>query len=220
MGEYGTVHRVADDPLETAANFREAGATHLHVVDLDGAKDGFCKNRALLIEIAAEFGGFCEIGGGIRDRAAAEDYLENGFSRVVLGSAAVESPDFLREMLKLYADRVAVGIDAKHGEVKTSGWTKGSGVHYLDFAKRCIVLGAKSIIYTDISRDGMLEGPSFEELGILNALGCEITASGGIRNLEDIRRLKEMGLAAAICGKSIYDGSLDLREALTLCGEV
>lgn len=220
MGDYGTTHKVAKDAIETAARFRDAGASHLHVVDLDGAKEGIRQNRELLIKIAAEFNGFCEIGGGIRDRAAAEDYLANGFSRVVLGSAAVDSPKFLAEMLRCYVEFVAVGIDAMNGEVKTSGWTRGSGIYYLDFVKKCVELGAKTIIYTDIARDGMLEGPNFDELETLTGVGCGITASGGIRDAADIKRLKSMGLYAAICGKSIYNGSLDLREALEICGEV
>ena len=217
MGDFDTAHRVAADPFETVETFKKAGVSHLHLVDLDGARDGVRQNRELIIEIAAAFGGFAEIGGGIRDISSAEDYLANGLSRVILGSAAVGDPAFLEYMLKNHARQTAVGIDAMEGEVRTAGWVKGAGVSYLDFARSCVERGAENIILTDISRDGMLEGPNLEMLEAISSLGCDITASGGIRDIDDIKQLKAMGLYGAICGKSIYAGTLDLEEAIKIC---
>ena len=218
-GDYATVYKVAEDPFAAVDAFRAAGARHLHLVDLDGARDGVRKNRALLIALARAFGGFCEIGGGIRDRAAAEDYLDNGFSRVVLGSTAVTDPAFLAEMLARHGERTAVGVDALAGEVRVSGWEKGGGVGYLSFIRDCMARGARHFIFTDIARDGMETGPNLAALAEIKALGCGLTASGGIRDGADLRALRALGVEAAICGKSLYAGTLDLGEALRLCEE-
>lgn len=214
-GDYGTAHRVADDPIAKAAAFKAAGADHLHLVDLDGARDGVRKNRELLMEIAKAFGGFTELGGGIRDLNALEDCLSAGINRAVIGSAAVQNPTFLKTAASEYGKRLSVGIDAKDGSVKTSGWTKDTGISYLEFAAFCDALGIDNIIFTDISRDGMQTGPNLEQLAALIAqVHCQVTASGGVRELCDIRALKSAGAYGAICGKSLYAGTLDLRAAI------
>ncbi len=216
-GDYATAHRVADDPLETARRFCADGAKWVHMVDLDGAKSGSAENMSIFREVAEKSGLKVELGGGIRDMAAVERCLDAGVERVILGSAAVKKPEFVKEAAGKYGERVAVGIDAREGLVSAEGWTEDSGVNYIELAKRMEDAGVRTIIFTDISRDGMLSGPNLEQLGALaGAVGCNITASGGIRGLDDIRELMRMGLYGAICGKSIYSGTLSLREAVSL----
>lgn len=218
-GDFGTAEKVAESPFETAARFREAGARYMHMVDLDGAKTGERPNRDLILRTVRESGLKTELGGGIRDMACVTDYLENGIDRVILGSAALQDPAFLKEAVHAYGDRIAVGIDAKNGFVATQGWLETSSVSYLDFAKTIEEIGVKYIIFTDINCDGMLSGPNFEQLAALqNAVSCHITASGGIRDITHIQRLKEMGLYGTICGKSIYSGTLDLAQAVEIGG--
>ena len=147
-------------------------------------------------------------------------YIEHGISRVILGSIAIQNPDLVKEAVREYGNRIAVGIDAKKSMVKSSGWLTESSIHYIEMAKQMESLGVETIIYTDISRDGTLEGPNLEQLqAIDNAVTTNIIASGGIRNLENIKVLKEMGLYGAICGKSIYKGTLSLKEAINCCIE-
>ena len=214
-GDYATAHKVAEDPLETAKRFRADGAEWVHMVDLDGAKSGEAANMEIFRSVAAESGLKVELGGGIRDMAAVERCLGAGIDRVILGSAALKDPALVREAAKKYAERIAVGIDARNGFVSAEGWTEDSSVGYIELAKRMEDAGVRTLIFTDISRDGMLSGPNLEQLGALSAaVSCNITASGGIRDIGDIRALKEMGLYGAICGKSIYSGTLSLREAL------
>lgn len=218
-GDFGTAEKVAESPFETAARFREAGACYMHMVDLDGAKTGERPNRDLILQTVRESGLKTELGGGIRDMACVTDYLENGIDRVILGSAALKDPAFLKEAIHAYGDRIAVGIDAKNGFVATQGWLETSSVSYLDFAKTIEEIGVKYIIFTDIDCDGMLSGPNFEQLAALqNAVSCHITASGGIRDIMHIQRLKGMGLYGTICGKSIYSGTLDLAQAVEIGG--
>ena len=218
-GDYGTVEKVAEDPFETAKAFRAAGAEYLHMVDLDGAKDGKRVNRALFLEMAKKTDLKIELGGGIRTMEAVDDYLTNGIERVILGSVAVKDPKFVREAVEKYGERVAVGIDAKNGMVATEGWLDTSNVSYLDLAKAMVSIGVKTIIFTDISRDGTLAGPNLEQLeAIQKAANCQIIASGGIRDLDDIRHLRDLGLYGTICGKSLYKGTLDLKTAILEAG--
>lgn len=218
-GDFGTAEKVAESPFETAARFREAGAYYMHMVDLDGAKTGKRPNRDLILQIVQESGLKTELGGGIRDMACVEDYLENGIDRVILGSAALKNPAFLKDAIRAYGERIAVGIDAKNGLVATQGWMENSDVSYLEFAKTVEDIGVKYIIFTDIDCDGMLDGPNFEQLAALQqAVSCRITASGGIRDISHIEQLKSMGLYGAICGKSIYSDTLDLAQAVGIGG--
>ena len=214
-GSFDTVHQVADSPLETARAFSAAGARHLHMVDLDGAKDGKRKNAAI-VQSVAEVGLNIELGGGIRSMVDLEAVFDLGVWRAVIGSAAVSDPEFVRQAVEKYGpERVAVGVDARDGLVRTAGWVENAGVDYLAFARRMEALGVQYLIFTDIDTDGMLSGPAFGRLKALqNAVSCSITASGGVSSNEDLRRLRDMGLYAAIVGKAWYAGAVDLAQAV------
>lgn len=219
-GDFATVHKVAENPIDTAMDFRKAGASWIHMVDLDGAKNGSTVNAPLFLKIAASCGLKVELGGGIRTMKTIASYIENGISRVILGSAAVKNPALVREAAEAFGERIAVGIDAKNEMVATEGWLDTSNVHYLDLAKQMEQTGVKTIIFTDISKDGTLQGANLEQLAAINdAVSCNIVASGGVRDLDDIKACKKMGLYGVICGKSLYSGSLSLEKAIELAGE-
>lgn len=219
-GDFATAHKVAEDPFVTAASFAQAGAKWIHMVDLDGAKSGGVKNAPIFLRVARESGLKVELGGGIRDMETVAYYLEGGVSRVILGSAAVKNPRLVREAVNRYGEQVAVGIDARDGMVATEGWLESGDVSYLDLAAEMAKIGVKYIIFTDIARDGMLSGANFEQLEALQAsVSCNIIASGGIRDISDIAKCKELNLYGAICGKSLYSGTLSLREAVEKAGE-
>ena len=214
-GDYGTAHKVAEDAVETAKSFLAAGAELIHMVDLDGAKDGSHANYDVVRRVLAETGAQIELGGGIRTMADVEAVLALGVSRVIIGSAAVKNPELVREAVAQYGDKIAVGIDALGGTVRTEGWLKDSGEDYIAFAKLMESYGVRTIIFTDIDKDGMLEGPNFEQLGRLRAaVSCGIVASGGVSTLSDIARLRDMGIDEAIAGKAVYTGALDLAAAI------
>lgn len=214
-GEYGTAEQVAPDPLYTARQFELGGAEYIHMVDLDGAKDGRTVNHDLICTVAKSVNVPVEIGGGIRSIETVRYYLENGLSRVILGSAALKNPELVKESVAEFGDRIAVGIDARDGKVSISGWTEESDTDYIEFARLMEKCGVRNIIFTDIDRDGTLSGANTEMLAKLNAaVGVEITASGGVRDVMDIQRLASLGLYGAIAGKSIYSGTLSLSEAI------
>lgn len=214
-GDFNTVEKVAESPLETALSFQKTGAQYLHMVDLDGAKDGNLANKEVFLEVAKETSLKIELGGGIRDEQSASFYLENGIERVILGSAAVKNPQLVKDLVKEYCDRIVVGIDAMHGMVKTEGWLDTSEVNYIDLAKEMESIGVQYIVYTDISKDGTLTGPNLQELKAINdQVNVNIIASGGISNIKDIKALKKLGVYGAICGKSLYKNTLSLAEAL------
>lgn len=218
-GDFTTAHQVADDPLATARAFHEAGARYIHMVDLDGARSGARQNGAIVQAVAEQSGLKVELGGGIRSMADLEEVFALGVWRCVIGSAAVSDPDFVREAAAKYGERIAVGIDAMDGIVKTSGWEQSSGLDYLDFAKSIDAIGVKTIIFTDIATDGMLSGPSFDRLAALQkTVGCQITASGGVSSNEDLSKLNAMGLYGAIIGKAYYAGTVDLAAAVKEAG--
>lgn len=214
-GDFATTHQVASDPVETARTFYAAGARYLHMVDLDGAKDGVRKNGDL-VRAVVQVGLKVELGGGIRSMADLKEVFSLGVWRAVIGSAAVSSPEFVREAVEEYGpERIAVGIDAKDGVVRVAGWVEDSGEEYLAFARRMEGLGVRHIIFTDIDTDGALSGPSFARLRALQeAVSCAITASGGVSSNADLRALADMGLDAAIIGKAWYTGAVDLRQAV------
>ncbi len=220
QGDFATVHQVADDPVTTARAFREAGATHIHMVDLDGARDGARKNGEIVREVART-GLRVELGGGIRSLADAEAVFALGVWRAVIGSAAVADPDFVRAAVRRWGgDRIAVGIDARDGRVRTAGWVEDAGLDYLDFARQMEALGVTTLIFTDIDTDGTLAGPSFSRLEALQrAVGCRLIASGGVSSNGDLRRLRDMGLYGAIVGKAWYAGRIDLKQAVEEAGE-
>ena len=214
-GEFDTVHQVADDPLATAKAFYEAGARYIHMVDLDGAKDGVRKNGDIVRAVAERSGLKVELGGGIRSMVDLEAVFDLGVYRAVIGSAAVSHPEFVRDAVEKYGERIAVGIDTKDGKVKTAGWIEDSGLDFISFAKSMESIGVKSIIFTDIDTDGTLQGPAFKRLEQLrDAVSCRIIASGGVSNNEDIRNLADMDMFGAIIGKAYYAGTVDLTQAV------
>ena len=219
-GDFGTVHQVSDDPIRTAKVFEDAGARIIHMVDLDGALDGQRKNGEIVKAVAASTIAKIELGGGIRtmDDIRAADAL--GVWRFIIGSAAVSNPDFVRQAVAEYGERIAVGIDARDGRVSTHGWVKDSGIDAVDFARKMEEIGVKTIIFTDIDTDGTLQGPPIEKLRQLRAaVNCEIIASGGVAVLDDIRNLRDLGADGAIIGKAYYAGTIDLNEAVKEAGE-
>lgn len=214
-GDYATSQKVAEDPVQTAVSFQNDGAEWLHMVDLDGAKDGRPINSSVILGILKSTSMKIEIGGGIRDMNTLEFYLSQGISRVILGSAAVKNPDFVKEAVQNYGESIAVGIDARAGKVAAEGWLDTSEVNYIDLAKNMESIGVKYIIFTDISRDGTLSGPNLVQLDALNnSVSCDIIASGGVSNLKDILNLTSLRLYGAICGKSLYTGDLNLKQAI------
>lgn len=214
-GDYGTAHKVAENPLQTARSFEAAGAEWIHMVDLDGAKDAALVNKDIFLEVARETSLKVEVGGGIRTMEAVDFYLSNGISRVILGSAAVKNPAFAKEAVEKYGDRIAIGIDARNGMVAAEGWLDTSDVYFVDLAKEMDRIGVKTIIFTDISRDGTLSGPNLAQLREINsAVSCDIIASGGVSGIDDIAALRDEGLYGAIAGKAIYTGDLDIADAI------
>ena len=220
-GDYDTAEVVAQDPLSTAKRFQEQGARWLHMVDLDGAKDGKPQNQQLIFDVVENTDLHVEVGGGIRDMDTVEYYLNRGVSRVILGSAALRDPEFVRQAVKRHGKQIAVGIDALDGKVAAEGWLEQSQVDYVDFAKEMESLGVQYLICTDIHQDGTMNGPNLVMLDKLNrAVHCHIIASGGVSSLLDIVSLYDLGLYGAIAGKSLYTGALDLRTAIIACHKI
>ena len=213
----------ADDPAEMALKWAGLGAEFLHLVDLDGALAGEGKNVPVIERILKSVNIPVQLGGGIRNLETIEKLLELGVTRLILGSAAVKNPELVAEACKKYPGHIAVGIDAKNGEVAIEGWGQGSGVAATELAKKMASFGVETIIYTDISRDGMLSGVNVEATAALaRACGAPIIASGGVASLDDIRRVKAVeidGVQGCIIGKAIYTGAVDLKEALALAKE-
>ena len=213
----------ADDPAEMALKWAGLGAEFLHLVDLDGALAGEGKNVPVIERILQSVSIPVQLGGGIRNLVTIEKLLSLGVTRLILGSAAVKNPALVEEACKKYPGHIAVGIDAKNGEVAIEGWGKGSGVAATELAKKMAAYGVETIIYTDISRDGMLSGVNVEATAALaRACGVPIIASGGVASIEDIRRVKAVeadGVQGCIIGKAIYTGAVDLQEALALAKE-
>ena len=216
-GDYGTVQKVAESYMDTARSFEAAGAEWIHMVDLDGAKDATQQNKDIFVDVARNTGLRVEVGGGIRSLDTVEMYLSAGISRVIIGSAAVKNPQLVKDAVKEFGERIAVGIDAKNGYVATEGWLETSDLLFTVLAKEMSRIGVKYIIFTDISKDGTLSGVNAEQLEQINtSCSAEIIASGGVHTIEDIRICKKLGLYGTICGKSLYSGSLDLKEAISL----
>lgn len=214
-GDFNTVERVASDYMETAKSFEKSGATWIHMVDLDGAKVGKPINTEIYLDVAKNTNLKVEVGGGIRNLDTVEMYISKGISRVILGSVALKNPQIVKDAVKEYGDKVAVGIDALNGMVAVEGWLDGSNVDYISLAKEMVSVGVKCIIFTDISKDGTLSGVNLEQLGNLaNSIDCNIIASGGVHTMQDIIDCKKLNLYGTICGKSIYKGTLNLDEAV------
>ena len=220
QGDYNKKEIVAEDILETAKSFQKAGAEYLHLVDLDGAKKGELVNGDVIIKVAQSLDIPVEIGGGIRTFETIKYLIDNGVSRVILGTSAMEDEQLLTKAIEAFGDKIAVGIDCKDGYAYGRGWLEGSQLYYIDFAKRLEKLGVKNVIVTDISKDGTLEGPNVEMLQKLSEeVNMDITASGGIRDLDNIKALNDLKLYGAITGKAVYAKTLSLEEAIKLTKE-
>ena len=214
-GDYENMTVYSENPIEIAQDFVNAGATHIHVVDLEGAKDGTTPNISVVRKIAAETDLFIEIGGGIRDMDTVDAYLSSGVSRVILGTAAVNDREFLTAAVKKYGDKIAVGADVKDGYIAIKGWLESSALTLDDFLQEMEKIGVKYIICTDISKDGAMRGTNFELYSRLSEkYSMNITASGGVSTLDDVKKLNEMNLYGAIIGKAYYIGAIDLKDAL------
>ncbi len=217
-GDYTTASKVAEDPLETARQFEAAGAEWIHMVDLDGAKAGYPVNTEIYKSIAQNTNLKVEVGGGIRTLDTIQAYLDLGIARVILGSVALKNPQLVADAVARFgAEKIVVGIDAKNEMVATEGWLETSEVHYIDLAKKMIEAGVRTFIFTDISKDGTLSGVNADQLRRLaeaTAGQCNIVASGGVHTIEDIRICRDLGLYGTIAGKSLYQGTLDLAEAV------
>ena len=214
-GDYAQMTVYSDDPVSVAKDFAAAGASHIHLVDLEGAKIGRPANLSTIAKIVETTGLFAEVGGGIRDMETVDSYLSIGVSRVILGTAAVKDPDFLKEALAKYGEKIAVGVDLKDGFVAIKGWTETSDLKAEDFFIQMQNLGIKTIICTDISRDGAMKGTNRELYRDLSAkFNIDLIASGGVSSMEDVKALAEMKLHGAIIGKAYYIGAVDLKEAV------
>lgn len=218
-GAFSTVSQVADSASGTALAFAQAGAKWIHMVDLDGARGGIRTNFPHINEVIQSSGLSVELGGGIKTREDVDMVAKTGVARLVIGSAAVTNPEVVDYALTRYGGRVAVGIDCLDGRVRTAGWEQDSGLSGLDLARKMEEIGVKTLVFTDISADGMLSGPSFDQLDALQkAVKCNIVASGGVTTLDDVKRLRDMGLYGAIIGKAYYAGTIDLAEAVRAAG--
>lgn len=214
-GDYAEMTVYNDNPVEIARDFEAKGAKFIHIVDLEGAKNGETPNFDIVKEIAQNTGLFCEIGGGIRSLDTVEKYLSAGLDRVILGTAAVTDEEFLRAAVNKYGDKIAVGVDIKDGFVAVKGWTEKSEYSCFDFCEKMRKIGVKTLICTDISRDGAMRGTNRELYKELSEkFDIDITASGGVSSLEDIKALRKLDLYGTIIGKAYYIGAIDLVEAL------
>lgn len=219
QGDYNQQQTFGQNPALFAAQFAADGAKYLHLVDLDGARQGRPANFDIVKQIASESPLFIELGGGIRDAETVQACFDAGVGRVILGTAALQNPAFTRQMVAAYGDKIAVGVDARDGKVAVEGWLATSETDSFDFCREMQAIGVQYIIYTDISCDGAGRGtnlPVYERLATLQSL--HITASGGVSTLEDITALRDMGLYAAILGKALYTGSLLLPQAIAVAG--
>ena len=214
-GDYSEMTVYSEMPELVAMDFVNAGAKYIHLVDLQGARDGGTPNLSDVLRIKEVSGAFCEVGGGIRSMETVDRYILGGLDRVILGTAAVTDEAFLKEAVEKYGDKIAVGADLKDGYVAVKGWTESTALDAPSFFKRMMEIGVSTVICTDISKDGAMQGTNRELYRTLSEnFDVQITASGGVSSMEDIRALREMGLYAAIIGKAYYTGAVKLSEAI------
>ena len=219
QGDYDRETVYAADPCAVARSFLAAGARYLHVVDLDGARDGMLANFDTIAAIVKQGGLYIEVGGGIRTEDRIRRYLDLGVGRCILGTIAVKDFDFTARMAQTYGDRIAVGVDARDGYVAVSGWKELSAERGVDFCRRLRDAGVKTVIYTDISRDGAEAGTNLDLYRELSEIqGLDITASGGVSSIEELKELQRIGTRAAILGKALYTGRLDLKTVISEVG--
>lgn len=219
QGDYNQETVYSEDPVQVAEGFKNSLATHLHLVDLDGAKDGKLVNFDTIKAIVEKVNMFVQVGGGIRDENRIKQYLELGVGRVILGTIAVKDREFLKDMVDKYGDKIVVGVDAKDGKVAINGWKEVTDIDSYDFCQQLADMGVSTVVYTDIGKDGGLEGTNisaYEKLG--KNKGLNIVASGGVSFNEEIVKLRTL-VSAAILGKALYSGKLDLEECVKLSGE-
>lgn len=215
QGDYDQEKVYNDSPTDMAKEWETQGAEYIHVVDLDGAKTGDSLNKQAIEAIAQAVSVPVQVGGGIRTMDIVDSHIESGVSRVIIGTAAIQNPQFLREAVEKYGDKIAVSIDARGGYVATDGWTETSDVKAVDLLAQLVDIGVQTVVYTDILKDGMLQGPNFEELKIMNdASSIDIIASGGVSTKEDIQQLQQENMYGAIIGKALYEGNLSLKQLL------
>lgn len=216
-GDYNKMTVYSDNPVEVAVDFKNSGATHIHMVDLEGARFGSSPNLSVVKDVVDKTGLFVEIGGGIRSIETVEKYIDAGVGRVILGTAAVENEEFLKNAVSVYGDKIAVGADVKDGYIAIKGWTEKSAYTLSDFCKKMQDIGVSYMICTDISKDGAMCGTNRQMYKTLSeTTGMNITASGGVSSLDDVFALKEMNLYGAIIGKAYYTGAIDLKEAIKI----
>lgn len=214
-GDYAQMTVYSDNPPKIGLDFVAKGASHIHLVDLEGAKSGTTPNFDTVCAIKAATGAFCEIGGGVRTMEVIERYLSAGIDRVILGTAAVTEPGFVEEAVQKYGEKIAVGIDIKDGFVAIRGWTEKSALDAMDFTAKMQNIGVKTLICTDISKDGAMEGANHTLYQTLSErFDMQVIASGGVSSLEDVRKLAAMNIHGAIVGKAYYTGAIDLRQAI------
>ena len=214
-GDYQNMTVYSENPIEIARDFEAAGATHIHMVDLEGAKDGTTPNISIVEQVAKETSLFVEIGGGIRSMETVERYLAAGVSRIILGTAAVNDEAFLKAAVAAHPGKIAVGADVKDGFIAIKGWLETSAVTLDDFLRKMEAIGVKNVICTDISKDGAMKGTNLELYRELSRkYTLDITASGGVSTMEDIRQLRQMDLYGAIIGNAYYTAAIDLKQAL------
>ena len=214
-GDYAQMTVYSENPPEIAVDFKNCGATHMHIVDLEGAKNGTTPNFETVCAIKKAGGLFCEVGGGIRSMETVDKYIGIGIDRVILGTAAVNDEDFLKAAVEKYGEKIAVGVDIKDGFVAIKGWLEKSEYTAFDFCEEMQDLGVKTLICTDISKDGAMQGTNHELYRELSEkFDMQITASGGVSSIEDVRKLRKLDLYGAIIGKAYYTGAIDLKEAI------
>ena len=214
-GDYAQMTVYSHDPAQVAADFRAKGATHVHMVDLEGAKLGTTPNLATICRVKETTGLFCQVGGGIRSMETVRRYLDAGLDRVILGTAAVSDPDFAKQAVDAYGQKIAIGVDIRDGCVAVKGWTEKSDLEAFDFCRKMEKIGIKTLICTDISKDGAMQGPNKELYERLSReLGMHIIASGGVSSIRDIENLAKLQLHGAIVGKAYYTGAVDLKQAI------
>ncbi|HLR71033.1 MAG TPA: 1-(5-phosphoribosyl)-5-[(5-phosphoribosylamino)methylideneamino]imidazole-4-carboxamide isomerase [Pseudogracilibacillus sp.] len=215
QGDYNREKVYSNSPVDMAIQWEEKGAEFIHIVDLNGAKTGESINKKIIIDIANTVSVPVQVGGGIRSINTIKDYLENGVNRVIIGTAAINDQAFLQEAVERFGEKVVVSIDAKNGYVATDGWTDTSDVSALDLIKKLEEVGLKTIVYTDIAKDGMLQGPNLTEQQTINdATTMDVIASGGVTTKEDVENLRNLNMYGAIIGKALYDGKLEFEAIM------
>ena len=219
-GDYSQMTVYSDSPLSVARDFQACGAKYIHLVDLEGAKKGSTPNIRFIKEIVNNTGLFAEVGGGIRNMETVEDYVNAGVGRVILGTAAVNDKIFLKNAVKTFNEKIAVGADISDGFVSIKGWTEKTSIHYSDFLKEIEEIGVSTVIMTDISKDGAMKGCNlslYED--IKNFSSVNVIASGGVSSMDDVKRLRSTGIYGAIIGKAYYTGAINLKKAIEVAAE-